>query len=70
MRTTLDFNSLDEVEKNIYLEDTWCSKCSEADLGIFDPQLYTENGKKFISGKCCVCREETVSEILIQEVKE
>ncbi|TVP00095.1 hypothetical protein AYI86_07050 [Shewanella algae] len=69
MKKVLDFNSLDEVLREIYTEDTWCSKCSEADLGITEPELYIENNRKYISGKCKVCGATSVSEIVQNNVQ-
>jgi len=68
MKKIIDLSSLDEIERSIYLDETWCDKCSEADLGIDKPELYIENNCKFISGSCTVCGELCISEIFTQEI--
>jgi hypothetical protein len=68
MKHVLDFNSLDELEKSMYLDDTWCDNCSKADLGIDKPELYVENNRKFISGSCKVCGESCSSEIITHSI--
>ncbi|MEP0355084.1 hypothetical protein [Paraglaciecola sp.] len=68
MKQVLDFCSLDEVERKIFLEDTWCDKCSEADLGMINPELYIEDARKFISGNCAVCGTKCISEIVVKIV--
>ncbi len=70
MKTILDFNSLPESEKSYFLEETWCGKCNEPDLGIVEPELYIENERKYVSGKCTVCGESAISEIIENEIKE
>jgi len=69
MKQVLDFNSLDEFLQEIYTEDTWCSKCSEADLGIIEPELFIENNRKYVNGKCKVCGTESISEIVQKKVR-
>lgn len=64
MKTIIDLSTLSEIEKDTYLKDSWCSKCQEPDLGIVNPELYLESGRKFIKGSCVVCGEVCVSEII------
>ena len=68
MKAIIDISTLTEMEKDIYLKDSWCSKCQEADLGIVSPELYLEDGRKYISGNCKVCGEICVSEIIEKQV--
>ena len=42
-------------DKEWLVSDTWCNKCSEADLGVRNPVIYIENGRKFVEGKCLIC---------------
>lgn len=63
MKTIIDINTLPDIEGSIYLEDSWCDKCQEADLGIVNPELYFEGGRKYIGGNCKVCGEICISEI-------
>ena len=64
MRKYLDFDKLEEVEKQNYIEDTWCEKCQKADLGIDDLEMFIEDNIKFVSGKCKVCGSICTSEII------
>ena len=67
-RKNLDFNCLPEFEKHWFLTETWCDLCNAADLGIKDPALYIENGTKFVSGKCIVCKTLCISSITEKEI--
>ena len=69
MKQIIDFSSLDEVERTMYLEDTWCEECSEADLGIVNPEMYIEDNRKFISGICKLCGAKCISEIIVKNVE-
>lgn len=64
MKQIIKMSDLLEIERNIYLADTWCSKCQKPDLGIVHPELYTEGGHKYISGNCKACGEICVAEII------
>lgn len=57
----LNFEDLPNLEKEIYLKDTWCNQCNKVDLGITNPIMYKENGKTYISGNCMVCGEAQIS---------
>jgi hypothetical protein len=70
MKTILDINVLSEFERDFYLNESWCGNCGEADLGIVEPEIYIESEKKYIVGKCKVCDESTISEIIENEIKE
>jgi len=69
MREIIDISSLPEIERDIYLQDSWCDNCEKADLGIVNPELYIESGQKFISGNCKVCGARCVSTIIEKQVK-
>jgi hypothetical protein len=64
----LDFDELNEEDKRWFLKETWCDKCDKADLGMKDPVLYVDDGKTFIEGKCLVCNEPVVSQIITKQV--
>ncbi len=69
MKQIIEFSSLEEVERNMYLEDTWCNECSEADLGIVNPEMYIEDDRKFISGNCKSCGTQCISEIIVKIIE-
>lgn len=69
MREVIDLSTISEVEKDIYLNDSWCDKCNEADLGIVGAELYVENGRKYIRGNCKICGTECISEIIEKQVE-
>ena len=69
MREIIDIGSLPEIERDIYLQESWCDKCGKADLGIVNPELYIESGQKYISGNCKVCGAQCVSTIIEKQVK-
>ena len=70
MKKLLNFDSLSEIEKSLLLNDTWCNKCGQADLGITHPELYVENGSNYISGKCSTCGTKCISEIIESNINE
>lgn len=61
MREELDFASLPEPIQQFVKENSWCNKCSKADLGIVGPSLYIEDGVTFVEGSCKICGERCVS---------
>ena len=67
IKKTLDFNSLSDLDKDFFLNDSWCDKCNEADLGIIEPELYIESEHQYISGKCSKCKEVCISEVVVKE---
>jgi hypothetical protein len=69
MKTTLDINTLSELERDLYLKDSWCPKCQLPDLGITNAELYLESGHKFISGSCKVCGCPCITEIIEKLVR-
>ena len=70
MKTYLRIEDCDESERHWLLNETWCDKCNMADLGITDPQLYLEDGRKFIEGKCMRCGSTCISEIVDHQVQD
>lgn len=70
MMKQIDFESLDEIEKRFYLEETWCDSCGKADLGIENIGIFVEGSKKVVVGNCRVCGSDCRSEIVSVEVKE
>ena len=62
-RKDIPFHSLPEGDQDWHLRHTWCNSCGKADLGINEPELCIEGGKKYIAGKCVVCGSGCVSEV-------
>jgi hypothetical protein len=67
MKQIIDLNSLDDIDRSMYLDDTWCDNCSKADLGIDKPELYIEDNRQFISGYCKICGDHSISEIITED---
>lgn len=67
MKEILDFKSLPKIELELFLNDTWCEICQKADLGIANPILFIEDGRKYVQGNCRVCGNVSTSEVI--EVK-
>ena len=65
-----NFYENDVQIQSYFLKHTWCDKCKKADLGLNDPVEYEKNGKIFISGNCCACGNQVVSEIITKQVDE
>ena len=66
----LDFyKEIPEVEQQWYLEETWCDHCDEADLGIVNPKLCTEDDKMIVEGECKKCGNVVSSEIVEKRLK-
>ena len=51
------------AEQRWLTENTWCSSCGKADLGLIAPVEYEDGGKVFLEGKCKRCGERVVSTI-------
>ena len=62
-RIPRDFRRRAELEQRWLTENTWCERCSQADLGITDPVEYEEDGRVLIEGKCRRCGERVVSSV-------
>lgn len=69
-RKYIEFEILDDADQEWFLKETWCDICDQADLGIINPKIYSENGKEYIEGKCRVCGESQISEIIIRHKNE
>ncbi len=69
-KTILNFEDLDSNEKKWFLNETWCSICQKADLGIKNPVLFKENGITYIEGNCKICGELQSSKIVTKEIDE
>jgi hypothetical protein len=69
-RKYLNFEELDECDKEWFLNETWCDICDKADLGLKEPSIYVEAKKTFIEGKCSVCSNPVISEIITKEISE
>ncbi len=62
-RIDRDFAVRPELEREWMQENTWCDRCSLADLGINSPREYKENGKIYVEGECRKCGEPVRSEV-------
>lgn len=69
MKEIIDLNTLPEFESDMYRDDSWCDACDKADLGIVNPELYTERGRKYISGNCKFCGAVCISEIIEKQLE-
>jgi hypothetical protein len=69
-REVLDFESQSESDREWMIRETWCNRCQKPDLGIGNPILYIEDGRKFIEGSCLVCDVVCKSEITETEINE
>lgn len=63
-RQLRNFFDRDEEEQTAFLENTWCNRCQQVDLGMSDPVEFTQNGRLFIEGRCLVCGETITTELV------
>ncbi|WP_028669570.1 hypothetical protein [Saccharospirillum impatiens] len=63
-RQLRNFHDRDAEEQNAFLENTWCNRCQQVDLGMSDPVEFTLNGRLFIEGQCRVCGETVTTELV------
>lgn len=63
-RQLRNFYDRDAEEQNAFLENTWCNRCQQVDLGMSDPVEFTLNGRLFIEGRCLVCGETVTTELV------
>lgn len=64
MSNERDFFKRDEEEQKAFLEQTWCNKCQEMDLGMVNPKEYeNEQGIVVVEGQCKKCGDTIVTEI-------
>ncbi len=66
-RIARDFYARDVQEQAAFLANTWCNQCQEVDLGMKDPVEYEFMGRIFIEGKCNVCGEPSITEVVDDE---
>ena len=59
----------DFSERKVFIENTWCELCDEANLAIFDQNEYEINGSKFILGYCRRCGTKILSEIIEKNIE-
>ncbi len=69
-RTVLDFESQSETDQEWMVRETWCDQCKKPDLGIGNPILYIEDGRKYIEGNYLVCDALCISEITATIINE
>jgi len=63
-RQLRNFYDRDVEEQTAFLENTWCNRCQQVDLGMSDPLEFTLNGRLFIEGRCLVCGETVTTELV------
>lgn len=63
-RIERDFYARSAEEQASFLENTWCNSCREVDLGMTDPIEYEFMDRLFIEGKCKVCGEPSITEVV------
>lgn len=66
-RILRDFKARDPEEQQAFLENTWCNSCQQVDLGMVDPIEYEFMDRIFVEGKCSVCGEPSITEIVEDE---
>mgnify|MGYP000424552352 CR=1 FL=1 len=66
-RIERDFMARDEQERQAFLEQTWCDKCLQENLGMHTPLEYEFKGIVFIEGQCNQCGEAVLTELTDDE---
>ncbi len=66
-RIERDFMARDEQERQAFLEQTWCDKCLQENLGMKEPVEYELKGTVCIEGKCNQCGEVVLTELTDEE---
>jgi hypothetical protein len=66
-RIARDFYARDAEEQAAFLANTWCNHCQQVDLGMTDPVEYEFLGRVFVEGKCAVCGEPSITEVVEDE---
>ncbi|TXR53360.1 hypothetical protein [Reinekea thalattae] len=66
-RIARDFSARSAEEQQAFLENTWCNQCQQVDLGMVEPIEYEFLGRIFIEGKCSVCGEPSITEVVDDE---
>jgi hypothetical protein len=64
MKISRDFSKRPPEEQRWFIEETWCEKCKLPDIGLLEPKEYEEDGKIYVEGKCKVCGNRVVNEIV------
>jgi len=59
----------DFIERKVFIENTWCELCDEANLAIFKQNEYEINGNTFILGYCRRCGTKILSEIIEKNIE-
>ena len=63
-RIARDFYARDPEEQGAFLQNTWCNTCQQVDLGMTDPVEYEFMDRIFVEGKCAVCGEPSITEVV------
>jgi hypothetical protein len=63
-RIERDFFARDKEEQEAFLLNTWCNTCQKVDLGMIEPIEYEFLERIFIEGKCAVCGEASITEVV------
>ena len=59
----------DFFERKVFLENTWCELCDEANLAIFNENEFEIYGSKFISGHCRRCGTKILSGVIEKNIE-
>ena len=59
----------DFIERKVFLQNTSCELCDEANLAIFNQNEYEIDGSKFILGYCRKCGHKIMSEIIEKNIE-
>jgi RNase P subunit RPR2 len=46
------------------MDNTWCDRCGEADLGMHSTRRFESEGRAYIEGTCNQCGELVRSELI------
>lgn len=65
-----DFSARSTEEQQAFLQNTWCNHCQQVDLGMVEPEEYEFLGRIFIEGKCSVCGEPSITEVVYEDDEE
>ena len=63
-RIERDFYARDPEERDAFLQNTWCNTCQKADLGMTSAIEYEFIERIFIEGKCVVCGDVSITEVV------
>ena len=65
-RVDRDFHARPPEEQEWIIQNSWCDACGKADLGIENPQEYSENGRIYVEGLCRGCSDRVCSEVVVK----